>query len=233
MGMQKEAEEKKIRLSDEMVYILGAVILSLATAMLSAADFGLSVIVSPAYLVSLKAPFLTFGQAEYVVQGILFLIFCAAMRQVKPLYFGAFLSGVIYGFILDLWRTLIPHFNPDVYAPGTLPIAVRVIYFVIGFFINAFGAVLYFKNRYYPQVYEFFVKGISEKYHRDLAKFKLRFDLVFLLLTVTLSLAMFHGFVAIGAGTLIMACCNGPLIGVYSRWFDRRFEVGKGNAGIL
>lgn len=225
--MQKDSGMKKIRLNDETVYISGAVILSLATAMLSAADFGLSVIVSPAYLVSLKSSFLTFGQAEYVVQGILFVIFCCVMRQVKALYFGAFLSGVFYGFILDLWRALIPHFNPDVYAPGTLPAAVRIIYFIIGFFINAFGAVLYFKNRYYPQVYEFFVKGISEKYQKDLAGFKLRFDLVFLLLTVGVSFLLFHKLVAVGVGTLIMACCNGPLIGVYSRWFDRHFTVGK------
>lgn len=216
---------KKVRLCDEIVYILGAVVLSLATAMLSAADFGLSVIVSPAYLVSLKVPFLTFGQAEYVVQGILFCIFCAAVKQVRLLYFGAFLSGVIYGLILDLWRFLIPHFNPDVWAPGTLPVGIRAVYFVIGFFINAFGATLYFKNRYYPQVYEFFVKGICEKYHKNLAGFKLRFDLAFLLITVALSLVMFHRFVAIGVGTLIMACCNGPLIGAYGRWFDRHFEV--------
>lgn len=224
---REEAAGKKIRLSDELVYILGAVILSLATAMLSAADFGLSVIVSPAYLVSLKVPFLTFGQAEYVVQGMLFAIFCVVMRQVRLLYFGAFLSGVIYGFILDLWRLLIPHFNPDIWEPGTLPMGLRVCYFVIGFFINAFGATLYFKNRYYPQVYEFFVKGICEKYQKELARFKLRFDLAFLILTITLSLVLFRKFTAIGVGTLIMACCNGPLIGAYGRWFDRHFEVGK------
>ena len=72
---------KKIKLNNETVYIAGAVILSLATAMLTAADFGLSVIVSPAYLVSLKIPFLTFGQAEYVILGILFLVFCIVMRR--------------------------------------------------------------------------------------------------------------------------------------------------------
>ena len=83
--MQKDSGMKKIRLNDETVYISGAVILSLATAMLSAADFGLSVIVSPAYLVSLKSSFLTFGQAEYGVQGILFVILCCVMRQVKAL----------------------------------------------------------------------------------------------------------------------------------------------------
>lgn len=225
MSFTIHIRRKKIKLSNEMVYISGAVILSLATAMLTAADFGLSVIVSPAYLVSLKASFLTFGQAEYVVQGILFLVFCVAMRQVKPLYFGAFLSGVIYGILLDLWRFLIPHFNPSLYEAGTLPMAVRMVYFVVGFFINGLGAVLYFKNKYYPQVYEFFVKGISEKYGMELPRFKLKFDLAFLVLTLTLSFGLFHGLVGVGVGTVIMACCNGPLIGVYGRWFDKYFEV--------
>ena len=215
----------KIRVSHELVYILGAAILSLATAMLAAADFGLSVIVSPAYLVSVKTGLLTFGQAEYVVQGILFILFCIIMRKIKLLYFGAFLSGIIYGFILDLWRTWIPHLNPDIYPTGTLPIQLRIVYFVVGFFINILGVTLYFKNRYYPQVYEFFVKGVSEKYHIELSKFKLTFDLTFLALSLVLTLVMFHKIVAIGVGTLIMACCNGPLIGAYSRWFDKHFEL--------
>lgn len=215
----------KIRISHELAYILGAVILSLATAMLTAADFGLSVIVSPAYLVSVKTGFLTFGQAEYVVQGILFVLFCILMGKVKLLYFGAFLSGMIYGFILDLWRTWIPHLNPDIYPAGTLPMQLRIVYFVVGFFINILGVTFYFKNRYYPQVYEFFVKGVSEKYHIELPKFKLSFDLTFLALSLILSLVMFHKIVALGVGTLIMACCNGPLISVYNRWFDKHFEL--------
>lgn len=218
---------RKIKVHDESVYILGAVILSLATAMLSAADFGMSVIVSPAYLVSLRVPFLTFGQAEYIVQGTLFVIFCLALRKFRLLYLGSFLSGIIYGFLLDMWRLLIPHFNPDVHAPGTLPVTIRIIYFIIGFFINALGATLYFKNRFYPQVYEFFVKGISEKYHMELSKFKLRFDLSFLLLTIALSFLLYHRLTGIGIGTLVMACLNGPIIGAYTRWFDRYFEVGE------
>lgn len=219
---------KKIRLSHEVVYVLGAVILALATAMLSAADFGLSVIVSPAYLISLKVPFLSFGQAEYVVQGILFVVFCLGMKKVKLLYFGAFLSGVIYGFILDIWRMVIPHFNPELYPPGSLPMQIRAAYFVVGFFINALGATLYFKNRYYPQVYEFFVKGISEKYQIELSRFKLCFDMAFLVITLVLMLTMFRRLVGIGVGTLIMACCNGPMIGAIGRWFDRHFQVGNG-----
>lgn len=51
------------------------IVLSFATAMLAAADLGMSMVVAPAYIVSLKVKALTFGQAEYIVQGMLFILF--------------------------------------------------------------------------------------------------------------------------------------------------------------
>ena len=65
---------KKIRISNELIYVLAVVILSFATAMLAAADMGMSMVVAPAYIVSLKVEYLTFGQAEYIVQGMLFVL---------------------------------------------------------------------------------------------------------------------------------------------------------------
>ena len=153
---------RKIRISNELIYVLAVVVLSFATAMLAAADMGMSMVVAPAYIVSLKVECLTFGQAEYIVQGMLFVLFCFLMKRVKVLYFFAFVSGLVYGAVLDFWRMVIPHFNPGFFAPGTLPFSVRIIYFVIGFLLNSLGVALYFKTYFYPQVYEFFVKGISE-----------------------------------------------------------------------
>ncbi len=76
---------KKWKISSEIVYLIGTVILALATAMLTAADFGLSMVVAPAYIVSLKFDFLTFGQAEYIVQGLLFVVFCMVVIVVSLL----------------------------------------------------------------------------------------------------------------------------------------------------
>lgn len=149
---------KKIRVSSEWIYVLAVLVLSFATAMLAAADMGMSMVVAPAYILSLKVSFLTFGQAEYVVQGTLFVVFCIVMRKVKPLYFFSFASGFIYGLALDFWRMVIPHFNPELFPPGSLPFFVRVVYFIIGFFVNSLGVALYFHTYFYPQVYEFFVK---------------------------------------------------------------------------
>ena len=104
---------KKIRVSNELIYVLAVIVLSFATAMLAAADLGMSMVVAPAYIVSLKVKALTFGQAEYIVQGMLFILFCVLMKKARRLYFFSFVSGFIYGVVLDFWRMVIPHFDPE------------------------------------------------------------------------------------------------------------------------
>lgn len=216
---------RKIRISNELIYVLAVVVLSFATAMLAAADMGMSMVVAPAYIVSLKVECLTFGQAEYIVQGMLFVLFCFLMKRVKVLYFFAFVSGLVYGAVLDFWRMVIPHFNPGLFAPGTLPFSVRIIYFVIGFLLNSLGVALYFKTYFYPQVYEFFVKGISGHFGVALPKFKIGFDMGCLVAAVVFSFALFRGIVGIGVGTVVLAFLNGPLIGFYGRWMDRHLDT--------
>lgn len=182
---------KKIRMSNELIYGLAVVVLSFATAMLAAADLGMSMVVAPAYIVSLKMELLTFGQAEYIVQGMLFVVFCILMKRVRVLYFFAFVSGLVYGAVLDFWRMAVPHFNPELYPPGTLPLGVRICYFAVGFLLNSLGVALYFKTYFYPQVYEFFVKGVSGRFGVALPKFKIGFDLACLVTAAVCSLCLF------------------------------------------
>ena len=144
---------KKIRVSNELIYVLAVIVLSFATAMLAAADLGMSMVVAPAYIVSLKVKALTFGQAEYIVQGMLFILFCVLMKKVRRLYFFSFVSGLIYGAVLDFWRMVIPRFDPERFAPGSLPLSIRIVYFIVGFLLNSLGVALYFKTYFYPQVY--------------------------------------------------------------------------------
>lgn len=216
---------KKIRISNEFIYVLAVLVLSFATAMLAAADLGMSMVVAPAYIVSLKVRMLTFGQAEYIIQGTLFVMFCVLMKKVRALYFFAFVSGLIYGAALDFWRAVIPHFNPGLFAPGSLPLSLRIVYFVVGFLLNSLGVALYFKTYFYPQVYEFFVKGISRKFEIALSKFKIGFDMTCLVIAAVLSLTLYHGFVGIGVGTVALAFGNGPLIGFYGKWMDGHLDT--------
>lgn len=216
---------KKLRVSNEVIYILAVCILSFATAMLAAADFGMSMVVAPAYIVSLKVEALTFGQAEYIVQGIWFVLFCVIMKRVRPMYFFSFLSGFIYGLVLDFWRALIPHFNPGKFPPGTLPGEIRLIYFAVGFLLNSLGVALYFKTYFYPQVYEFFVKGVSRRFGIELSKFKIGFDVSCLVIALILSFLMFGKVMGVGPGTVVLACLNGVLIGWYGKMMEKYLDT--------
>lgn len=120
--------KKKITLHSELIYILSILILSFSVAMVSAADFGLSMIVSPAYILSQKLGFLTFGQSEYVIQAILFIVFCVLIKKVKLIYFTSFATCLIYGAVLDLWRAVIPMFNPTVTIPGSMSKPIRITF---------------------------------------------------------------------------------------------------------
>ena len=211
---------KKIKLSKEAAYVISIVSLSFAVSMISSTGLGVSMIVAPAYIVSHKLGFVTFGQAEYIVQGVWFILFCVLMRRIKIQYFFSFVTGVIYGAVLDLWRLVIPHFNPSVTPPGILPISLRITYFACGMILTAFSVALIFQTYFYPQVYDFFVKFISVRFNIRREKFKIGFDVFNLFLAVALTLIFFKGFVGVGVGTVIMAFFNGILIGLFTKLFN-------------
>lgn len=216
---------KKIKIYSELVYVLAQFGLTLAVAIMAAADFGVSMIVAPAYIVSQKFTFFTFGQWDYIIQGVLFVIFCVAMKKFKFTYFVSFITCVIYGTILDMWRTVIPVLNPDVTAPGSMDLWIRIIMFIVGELLTAFTVMLFFKTYIYPQVCDLFVKGIVAKYGFDQTKCKRIFDLCCFGLSVVLTLVLFGKFVGIGWGTVIITLVNGVLIGACSKLYDKFFET--------
>lgn len=216
---------KKLKISSEAVYVIAILLLSFAVAMISSTGFGVSMIVAPAYIISLKVDFLTFGQAEYLVQGILFILFCLLNKRFKPIYLCSFLTGIVYGAFLDLWRKVIPHFNPDITAVSSLPLVLKIVYFICGMLLTALSIALFFKTYIYPQVYDFFVKGISSKYSINTTRFKMCFDASFLVIAVILSLVLFKKLNGIGIGTVIMTCFNGMLIGLFGKLIDKHLII--------
>jgi len=216
--------QKKIRISGELAYVLAILLMSFSVAMITATDFGVSMIVAPAYIISLKIPRLSFGQSEYLVQGLLFVVFCILMKKVKPIYFVSFITCLIYGAVLDLWRYVIPIFNPAVTPPGSLPLFQRILLYILGTPITALSVALFFKAYLYPQVYDFFVKGIADRFHLPRTKFKITFDILCLMTAVALSLLLFGGFRGIGVGTLVTTLVNGALIGASEKLLDRFFD---------
>lgn len=195
---------KKIRMSSEVAYFAAIALLSLAVAILTAANLGISMIVAPAYLLSLKTGVLTFVQAEYVIQAGLFIVLCIILKKFKFAYLFSFVTCLIYGIALDLW--------------------LRIAMFVVGATLTAFSVALFFKTYIYPQVYDFFVKAVSDKYGLKLSVLKTIVDLTCLTSSVIMTFVFFGEIKGIGWGTLVMALLNGTLIGFFSKLLDRAFD---------
>lgn len=216
---------KRIKIYSELIYVLAQFGLTLAVAVMAAADFGVSMIIAPAYILSRKFTIFTFGQWDYVIQGVLFIAFCLAMKKFKFTYFVSFITCVIYGTILDMWRAVIPVLNPAITPPGSMSMPVRMVMFIAAELFAAFNVMLFFKTYIYPQVCDLFVKGIVEKYNLNQTKCKRIFDLCCLLLSLALTLILFKDFVGIKWGTVIITVLNGVLIGACSRLYDKFFET--------
>ena len=218
-----EKEKKKVGVPSEAAYFLSIAILSFAVSLMTAANFGISMVVAPAYLLSLKVGVITFGQAEYIIQGMLFIAMCIILKRFRAVYLMSFLTCVLYGAVLDLWRR-IPFLNPDITPPGSMGFPIRIGMFLVGIVLSSFSVELSFKTYLYPQVNDFFVKAVSQRYGIKLAFFKTANDITYFVVDLIMTFGFFGSLKAIGVGTVVVTLCNGTLIGFFSNTFDRLFD---------
>ena len=208
---------KKISHFGEAAYILGLLFLSMGTALMAKSDFGVSMVVAPAYLVSLKVDALTFGTAEYCLQASLFVAMCLVIGKFRLHYCFTFLTVLLYGAALDGWVRIF-----DLFPGAGLPL--RIAFYVIGLPLTSLGVSLMFHSYFPPAVYELFVKMVSARFGRDINRFKIAYDCTSLVVGIGMSFLFFGRFNGIGIGTVIAAVLNGPVIGLFSRTMEKRID---------
>lgn len=219
---------KKITFYSELSYILGLIILAFGTAMMEAADFGLSMIVAPAYLLHLRLsgflPWFTFGVAEYCLQAFLIVIMVIFLRRFRVSYLFSFVTAVIYGYLLDMAMAAIA------ILPGTEILAVRIVLYTAGIFFCAAGISLLFHTYLSPEAYELIVKELSAKLNIPIHIFKTGYDCASLAVAVIMSFCFFGFgvFEGVKFGTIICALINGTIINMFSKLFEKVFTFKDG-----
>ena len=206
----------------ELSYVVGILLLALGTALMEKADFGVSMVVAPAYLTYLKVseflPFFTFGMAEYCLQALLLVGMFCVLRQFRLSYLLAIVTAVLYGFVLDGSMAL----------TALLPVngmILRLIWYVLGFLLCALGVSFLFHTYLPPEVYELLVKRISAKWGWDINQVKTVYDCVSCAVAILLSFAFFGlwHFEGVKLGTILCALVNGTMIGLCSRCLEHFF----------
>lgn len=207
----------------EMSYVLGIIILAFGAAFAEKADFGMSMVVAPAYILHLKMyeffPWFTFGVAEYVFQGILVILTVLVMRKFKKSYLFSFVTAVIYGTVLDMAIGVISPLPADDFA-------LRILWYIFGTVFCSFAVSLFFHTYIPPEAYELIVKEFSAKFGFDINKTKTVYDCCSTLLGIVMSFTFFGFgvFEGVKFGTIICALVNGFLIGSFTKLLESRFE---------
>ena len=207
----------------EFSYALGLVIMAFAAAFTEKADFGMSMVVAPAYILHLKIsqmlPWFTFGVAEYFFQGLLVLLTIIIMRKFKAFYLFSFVTAVLYGTLLDGAMTLIAPL-PD------SDFATRVLWYISGTVLCSLAVSLFFHTYLAPEAYELIVKEIAFKTKKDINVIKTAFDCFSVILGIILSFSFFGfgEFEGVKLGTIICAFINGFLISRFSKMLEHFFE---------
>ena len=211
---------KKRVFPTELAYVFGLVLVAIGVALMEKADFGVSMVVAPAYLLyrrlSLVWSFVTFGMAEYCLQAVLLAAMCLLLRRFRIAWLLSFATAVIYGFVLDgcmLLAALLP-------AGGYI---LRGVWYVLGMLFCSAGVSMMFHTYISPEVYELFVKVVSGHFGRDINRFKTAYDCVSCAVGLLLSFAFFGlgTFVGVKLGTIFCALINGWIIGRFSKLYEK------------
>lgn len=213
----------------ELSYLIGIIVLAFGTALMEKADFGVSMVVAPAYLLHLKIsefwPWFSFGMAEYLFQAFLLVLTSVLMKKVKKGYFFSFVTAMIYGALLDLFIKAVSSV-----PTGDGYLWLQCLLFAVGITLCGFGVALLFHTYISPEAYEVTVKEISTKWGFKISKVKTVYDLTSCFVSVILSFAFFGlwHFEGVYVGTFISAFLNGLLINTFSHLLESHFEFKDG-----
>lgn len=217
---------KKLPISAEVAYLIGTFLLGWGTSWMTLADFGVSMIVAPAYMIFLKLShtftFLTFGMTQYLLQAVMLLVMIVVLRRFRWTYLLAFANAVMQGVVLDItsWVTLRLPIDLTV-----LP--VRLILYCVGIALTTLGVAFMFRTYLSPAVYELIVKEVADHFHLRLNRVKISYDITSYLTGLLFSF-LFFGFTdpqGIRIGTLLVALINSTCINMMGKLIDRFFVL--------
>ncbi len=224
---------KKLQKASELLWLFGTVFVALGVAICSKADLGVSMIAAPAFVIhQALSPLwqsLSVGVTEYIIQGLLLLVLCLAVRRFNWRYLLAFAVAVIYGYVLDFFLWIFGGVTFDA-------VWLRWVMLLVGDTVTAFGVACFFRTYLPLQVYELFVAELADRFGLSLSKTKFCFDMSLLALSLLLAFTLFGdvksfdfttiwhtSFHSIGLGTLVTTAINSPIIAFMGKQIDRLF----------
>lgn len=198
-----------------IVFIAATLFSSLGIALQVKANLGISMVAAPAYILSLRLEWLSFGQAEWLIQGFLYILCCLLTKKFQSKILYSFVVAIPYGAVLDGMLWLCDKLSPSDFIS-------QILIFLLGSVILALGIALFFHSDLPCQMYEMFVKTMAGYWGMKPTTLKLVYDWSSLLCAVIMTIVFFQAIRGIGIGTILCTIINAPLIQLWNRLIQRK-----------
>lgn len=199
------------------MFVLGMIFLPFAVTLCTKANLGMSMIAAPTFIISEYTP-LSYGQTEYIFQALVLVVMCLIVGKFKWSYLTSFLTALIYGTVLDFFIWLLRDW--DVSA-----LWMRLLVFAGGIIFCAIGVAMFMCTYLAPCAYDYLVRTVVEEKRIELRRVKLTNDFIYLVISVVLTLVLFHKFVGVSWGTLVIALVNGNIISAIYKQVEKHIEL--------
>lgn len=205
---------KKIRINGELALFVALIFLAIGIVFVIKADFGMTVVQAPVFVLSESITSISMGTWNYIIQGSLFVLMLLIIRKFRISYLLSFVSGILYGFILDLFIYLLKNLTAD-------NLLTAILFYIIGFIAICIAVSLFFSCKAPLMPYDIFIREVAKAKKIALPKFKWIFDISCLVAAISLSLLLNNNIIGIGIGTIIFAFTVSPVMSQFIKLYDK------------
>ena len=197
-------------------YIIGLFLLALGSVLAIKSKLGVSPISSIPFSLT-KVSNISLG----VASTILFIFYVIIQmiilkRDFKKIQLLQIIFAVVFGQLVNFFNIII-NINLENYF-------MRVILFILSFFITAMGVFLTITSNIVPVAPDGLTKVISTKVNKEFGKVKIYFDCVVVSLAVLILLFSGKNLDGIGIGTLLSAILVGRIVIIINKMFKEKVE---------
>lgn len=212
---------RKLGKMGEAAWLLGMLLCSLGVVLCTKADFGLSMMAAPSYILHLALsgplPWYSQGTSEYLWQLLLTVLLCLVIRKIKVKILLSFAAAVIFGYFIDGWLLVLGGNG----AFATL--AGRILSLAAGSLLTTLAVAFLFRTYLPVPIADGLVVELSQHFQVSQNRVKVINDFGYLVLAFVLALLLTDGLKGVGIGTVLVTLVNAPLIRMWGALLDRCF----------
>ncbi len=190
-----------------ILFIISLFFSAVGVAFTKHGELGVSPISSVANVMSCKFESLSLGSWLIIWNCVLIAGQIVILRKkFQPIQFLQIPLSFLFGWFTDFGMWLVSFIPANSYL-------IRMIMVIVGIVILGFGISLSVAANVIMNSGEAFVKAVSDKIHKDFGNVKIAFDVICVVLALTLSLTFFNfSIVGTREGTVISALLTGVVV---------------------